>query len=164
MLVLHPRYKLKYFKRQGWDKEWIETTETIVREEFKASYVDYVICKPLASGQASKKMVRLTRVLDHLYYTYMSCARLQTFPIAISQQMKARTQALMKTSLRMSWTSTFQLGKSRPSQTLWSDGLRTEISILIYGGWHKTTYQFQVCIVLVLQSQVNHMLQLRLLQ
>ncbi|KAH9960262.1 hypothetical protein BC827DRAFT_1103688, partial [Russula dissimulans] len=37
-MVLHPRYKLKYFERQGWDREWIETAETIVREEFKACY------------------------------------------------------------------------------------------------------------------------------
>ena len=152
MLVLHPRYKLKYFERQGWNQEWIETAETIVREEFKASYADYVIHKPLASVQALEKKVRLTLVLDLSCYTYMSCPRLQIFLIAISQQTKAWTQALMKMSLQMSWTSTFQLGKSRPSQTLCSGGLKTETPILIYGRWHETTYQFQVRIVLMLQS------------
>ncbi|KAH9960261.1 ribonuclease H-like domain-containing protein [Russula dissimulans] len=54
-MVLHPRYKLKYLEKQGWDCEWIETVETIVREEFKASYADDIIRKPLVSGQASKK-------------------------------------------------------------------------------------------------------------
>jgi len=138
--------------------------ETIVREEFKASYVDYIIHKPLALVQALEKKVRLMLVLNLSCYTYMSCPRLQIFPIVISQQMKAWTQALTKMSLQMSWTSTFQLGKSRPSWTLCSGGSKTKMPILIYGGWHKTTYQFQVHIVLMLQSRVNHMLQLCLSQ
>ena len=37
-LVLHPRHKLRYFKNAGWQDEWIERAEEIVRTEFNLSY------------------------------------------------------------------------------------------------------------------------------
>ena len=37
-LVLHPRHKLHYFKNAGWQDEWIERAEEIVRTEFDLSY------------------------------------------------------------------------------------------------------------------------------
>jgi hypothetical protein len=33
-LVLHPQLKLKYFQQHGWAKDWVDTAEQIVREEF----------------------------------------------------------------------------------------------------------------------------------
>jgi len=33
-LVLHPRHKLQYFKTAGWEEDWIEAAEQIVRDEF----------------------------------------------------------------------------------------------------------------------------------
>jgi hypothetical protein len=33
-IVLHPQLKLKYFQQNRWEKDWIETAEEIVREEF----------------------------------------------------------------------------------------------------------------------------------
>lgn len=33
--VLHPQLKLKYFQQRHWAQDWIETAETIVREEFE---------------------------------------------------------------------------------------------------------------------------------
>ena len=38
VLVLHPCHKLKYFRTAGWEEEWIETTHSIVREEFNRTY------------------------------------------------------------------------------------------------------------------------------
>jgi len=38
LLVLHPRHKLQYFKTAGWEKEWIEAAEEIVRDEFDRTY------------------------------------------------------------------------------------------------------------------------------
>jgi hypothetical protein len=32
--VLHPQLKLKYFQQRHWSKDWIDTAETIVREEY----------------------------------------------------------------------------------------------------------------------------------
>ena len=37
-LVLHPRHKLKYFKNAGWQDDWIEQAEEIVRTEFNLLY------------------------------------------------------------------------------------------------------------------------------
>ncbi|KAE9395040.1 hypothetical protein BT96DRAFT_826824, partial [Gymnopus androsaceus JB14] len=38
-VVLHPNFKLEYFRKRGWDQVWINTAEEILREEFKP-YVD----------------------------------------------------------------------------------------------------------------------------
>ena len=38
VLVLHPRHKLKYFRTMRWEEEWIETTHSIVHEEFNQTY------------------------------------------------------------------------------------------------------------------------------
>jgi hypothetical protein len=36
--VLHPRHKLQYFERAGWQPDWIKTAEEIVRAKFEESY------------------------------------------------------------------------------------------------------------------------------
>ncbi|KIM49958.1 hypothetical protein SCLCIDRAFT_34876 [Scleroderma citrinum Foug A] len=38
-MVLHPRLKLSYFKTAHWEDEWIKTTEKVIRDEFKHSYM-----------------------------------------------------------------------------------------------------------------------------
>ena len=38
LLVLHPRHKLEYFKKNGWCDSWIKAAHDIVREEFDRSY------------------------------------------------------------------------------------------------------------------------------
>lgn len=38
IVVLHPRHKLKYFERAGWEPEWIAAAKDIVRAEFNRSY------------------------------------------------------------------------------------------------------------------------------
>lgn len=38
--VLHPRHKLKYFEKVGWERDWITTAEAIVRAEFERSYAE----------------------------------------------------------------------------------------------------------------------------
>ena len=38
--VLHPQLKPKYFQQRNWQKDWIDTAETIVRDE----YVKYDTC------------------------------------------------------------------------------------------------------------------------
>jgi hypothetical protein len=37
--VLHPHHKLQYFKTAGWQYDWIQTTETLVHNEFECSYL-----------------------------------------------------------------------------------------------------------------------------
>ena len=36
--VLHPQYKLEYFKAANWEQEWIEIAENILRIEFSSNY------------------------------------------------------------------------------------------------------------------------------
>lgn len=37
-VVLHPQHKLEYFKNAGWEEDWVDTAEKIVRAEFDTSY------------------------------------------------------------------------------------------------------------------------------
>ena len=37
-LVLHPQYKLEYFKNANWEPEWIRTAEEIFRTQFELHY------------------------------------------------------------------------------------------------------------------------------
>ena len=36
--VLHPRHKLQYFEKAGWEDAWIKTSREIVRTEFDQTY------------------------------------------------------------------------------------------------------------------------------
>lgn len=38
LTVLHPRHKLQYFETAGWEREWIETAQALVRDEFDRTY------------------------------------------------------------------------------------------------------------------------------
>ena len=72
--VLHPKHKLKYFEKQGWDHNWIETAENIVREEFMSSYANYVSIKPSDAVRAPKKKVRehVSLATSHSYECVMT--------------------------------------------------------------------------------------------
>lgn len=62
-LVLHPKYKLKYFEKQNWEEDWIKTAEEIVREEFKKNYEEYLPRKSKTS-QSYKKKVRISKFFN----------------------------------------------------------------------------------------------------
>ncbi|KAJ8579264.1 hypothetical protein M405DRAFT_754714, partial [Rhizopogon salebrosus TDB-379] len=34
-MVLHPCHKLSYFKNAGWEDEWVDTAEALIRDEFE---------------------------------------------------------------------------------------------------------------------------------
>ena len=38
IVVLHPSYKLEYFRTQRWEPEWISMAERIIREEWNEGY------------------------------------------------------------------------------------------------------------------------------
>lgn len=40
MIVLHPKYKLNYFKTAKWEQMWIDTAEELVRTEYRDKYED----------------------------------------------------------------------------------------------------------------------------
>ncbi|KAF8162012.1 hypothetical protein BJ912DRAFT_865096 [Pholiota molesta] len=37
-MILHPAYKLEYFRAANWEAEWIQTAEELVRSEFDRNY------------------------------------------------------------------------------------------------------------------------------
>jgi hypothetical protein len=37
--VLHPHHKLKYFKKAGWEPDWITAAEEIMHPEFEHPYI-----------------------------------------------------------------------------------------------------------------------------
>lgn len=37
-MILHPRYKLEYFKNAKWEEEWIEAVKGIVHDRYDESY------------------------------------------------------------------------------------------------------------------------------
>ncbi|KAJ2927840.1 hypothetical protein H1R20_g9248, partial [Candolleomyces eurysporus] len=55
-IILHPSYKLRYFKKASWDKDWITAAKDIVWDEFKCVYAEFklqsqascivTLCKP----------------------------------------------------------------------------------------------------------------------
>ena len=55
--VLHPHHKLDYFKKAGWEEEWIITAKEIVRDEFERSYMAPVIEDDEPSASEDRKSV-----------------------------------------------------------------------------------------------------------
>jgi hypothetical protein len=53
-MVLHPGMKLKYFRQQGWEDDWIEQAESLVRDEYAAVYKKSV--QPVASKDPSVRI------------------------------------------------------------------------------------------------------------
>ena len=46
-IVMHPRYKLDYFKHNGWQSGWIEEVQDLARSHYTSYY------KPSAAEEAS---------------------------------------------------------------------------------------------------------------
>jgi hypothetical protein len=44
--VLHPRHKLQYFKKAGWDDAWVNTAYEMVRHVFEGTYKSLPGVKP----------------------------------------------------------------------------------------------------------------------
>jgi hypothetical protein len=55
-LVLHPKYKLKYFEKLKWEDDWVKTVDEIVREEFKRNYEEYRLRDPKTSQSLGGKV------------------------------------------------------------------------------------------------------------
>jgi hypothetical protein len=44
-LVLHPRYKLKYFHEQKWQQAWIDTACELVEDEYNHVYKGLIVVR-----------------------------------------------------------------------------------------------------------------------
>ncbi|KAG6852532.1 hypothetical protein C0991_011129 [Blastosporella zonata] len=54
-MVLHPQYKLEYFKSAKWPQDWIDTACRIVEDEFEKAYVDMEIVESAESSTENLK-------------------------------------------------------------------------------------------------------------
>ena len=52
-MVLHPPHKLTYFKKAHWESEWIQTAESLVRNELERPYTSQASEQVLGSGSAN---------------------------------------------------------------------------------------------------------------
>ena len=57
--VLHPRHKLNYFKKAGWEDDWIETARDIVRTEFDQTYAFMDIDIPDSESETRSALVSI---------------------------------------------------------------------------------------------------------
>ena len=57
---LHPSLKLKYFRQQDWEEEWVDNAENLVCEEYIAHYEgkeDWLTLAPEAADTVSSSYV-----------------------------------------------------------------------------------------------------------
>ena len=66
-------HKLAYFKKAGWEPDWIETAHEIVRNEYNRSYA-----KPAARNHSDEDSLN-----DQLQKSHGSNVRVFPFPFAI---------------------------------------------------------------------------------
>jgi hypothetical protein len=55
--VLHPRHKLHYFKKAGWEDAWIDSARDIVRAEFDLTYAFMDVDVEVPHSEAPRPLV-----------------------------------------------------------------------------------------------------------
>ncbi len=68
--VLHPSYKLEYFKKAKWEDEWIRTAREITREEFDRSYR----AMGIDDGTEVPNAAELDAGIISVWFLYMICS------------------------------------------------------------------------------------------
>ncbi|KAF8812190.1 hypothetical protein BYT27DRAFT_7087865, partial [Phlegmacium glaucopus] len=59
-MILHPQYKLEYFRTAKWEEEWIDNAEGLLRMQFDRSYRQL---GSVTMGQTNKEMEPSVRPL-----------------------------------------------------------------------------------------------------
>ena len=50
MIVLHPKHRLEYFKKKGWDKTSVKAAQKLVFKEFDCAYAHLPIGSETSEG------------------------------------------------------------------------------------------------------------------
>ena len=82
--VLHPRHKLDYFKKAGWEQAWIDKAKEIVRAEFERSYKysgDPIFAEPTTVSQSDPQNLKLavTKFADISFNVCVTCKYIRRF-------------------------------------------------------------------------------------
>jgi hypothetical protein len=56
LIVLHPKYKLQYFKNAKWETRWIDTAEELFRNQFNNEYSKEEYADPLEDEEESAEV------------------------------------------------------------------------------------------------------------
>ncbi|KAH7903431.1 hypothetical protein BJ138DRAFT_1020640 [Hygrophoropsis aurantiaca] len=56
-MILHPSHKLEYFKQAGWEDHWVQTAETMVRDQYKNSYESFPGARDAPDSKAPEDSV-----------------------------------------------------------------------------------------------------------
>jgi hypothetical protein len=74
-LVLHPKYKLRYFRKAGWDEAWITTSRQLVEDEFDRYYKNRPVANLKESGDSddssdldSEQLKKTTKVSNSFLF------------------------------------------------------------------------------------------------
>lgn len=62
ILVLHPQYKLEYFRHMKWEESWIKTAEGIVRDEYERSYASRETSADEANAEAPTDREKVCKI------------------------------------------------------------------------------------------------------
>ena len=71
-IVLNPRYKTEYFRRQEWSPDRIRTAENLVREQWKKYYRPKPAPLPTAESQQSVSPKPISLLLRYLPVTLLA--------------------------------------------------------------------------------------------
>ena len=66
--VLHPRHKLQYFEKAGWEEDWIKTSRDIVRTEFDQTYAFMDVEEQSEAPPPSVCMIYFFPILDGNFF------------------------------------------------------------------------------------------------
>lgn len=149
LLVLHPGYKLEYFKNAGWDETWVDTAKALVRKQFDLRYASRgsndnenvskdVVEKPTevtqVSGiyyEVSARFNLCTSPSHRLGKTYSTTSRhLSRFAATLRSLMNSRCTSLLR------W---------RMSKIPFGGGMRNRRHTLAFLVWPWTILVFPVC-------------------
>ncbi|KIM55510.1 hypothetical protein SCLCIDRAFT_41634, partial [Scleroderma citrinum Foug A] len=66
VMVLHPRYKLDYFKQANWQVDWINTAHELVRATYNSSYALCCVPETETTPDSNAREGRSTNIFDNL--------------------------------------------------------------------------------------------------
>ena len=69
-LVLHPHHKLRYFKTQQWQAEWIVTAEELLQTEFNHLYASEIECVDVTASASDDTTAPVCQ--DSLFLMYLT--------------------------------------------------------------------------------------------
>ena len=141
-VVLHPRHKLQYFKKAGWDETWIKTSRDIVRTEFDGSYAFMDIDVESQDTEPTPPSVCIfffTLVLNtDVFFSFSALPLLKTYLTNCRHFLPLQKPIFETNSIVISAPTRSM------SQIQSLGGTRNGPLILVSIAWHWITWRFRV--------------------